>query len=45
MLKISNLHVKLEEEDKRILKGVDLTLQPRRQNGLKLPLQMRGKLL
>ena len=24
MLKINNLHVKLEEEDKRILKGVDL---------------------
>ncbi|MEM8787946.1 MAG: Fe-S cluster assembly ATPase SufC [Pseudomonadota bacterium] len=26
MLEISNLHVKLEEEDKRILKGVDLTV-------------------
>ena len=24
MLKINNLHVKLEEEDKQILKGVDL---------------------
>ncbi len=24
MLKIENLHVKLEEEDKAILKGVDL---------------------
>ena len=27
MLEISNLHVKLEEEDKAILKGVDLTVQ------------------
>ncbi len=27
MLKISNLHVKLEEEDKQILKGVDLELE------------------
>src|SRR5690349_19189229 len=26
MLKIENLHVKLEEEDKAILKGVDLTV-------------------
>ncbi|WP_371153328.1 Fe-S cluster assembly ATPase SufC [Jannaschia sp. 2305UL9-9] len=26
MLKIENLHVKLEEEDKRILKGIDLTV-------------------
>ena len=28
MLEIRNLHVKLEEEDKPILKGVDLTLEP-----------------
>ena len=28
MLNISNLHVKLEEEDKEILKGVDLTIEP-----------------
>ena len=28
MLEIKNLHVKLEEEDKRILKGVDLTVEP-----------------
>jgi len=28
MLKINNLHVKLEEEDKVILKGVDLTIEP-----------------
>ena len=27
MLKINNLHVKLEEEDKEILKGVDLTVE------------------
>ncbi len=27
MLKIKDLHVKLEEEDKRILKGVDLTVE------------------
>jgi len=27
MLKINNLHVKLEEEDKQILKGVDLTVE------------------
>ena len=27
MLEIKNLHVKLEEEDKVILKGVDLTLE------------------
>ncbi|QYX55450.1 Fe-S cluster assembly ATPase SufC [Roseovarius sp. SCSIO 43702] len=27
MLEIKNLHVKLEEEDKRILKGVDLTVE------------------
>ncbi|UWQ20601.1 Fe-S cluster assembly ATPase SufC [Jannaschia sp. W003] len=27
MLKIENLHVKLEEEDKRILRGVDLTVE------------------
>ncbi len=27
MLKISNLHVKLEEEDKVILRGVDLTVK------------------
>ena len=27
MLEIKNLHVKLEEEDKQILKGVDLTLE------------------
>ena len=27
MLKIENLHVKLEEEDKQILKGVDLTVE------------------
>ena len=29
MLKINNLHVKLEEEDKQILKGVDLTVAGR----------------
>ncbi|WP_193142371.1 Fe-S cluster assembly ATPase SufC [Meridianimarinicoccus sp. MJW13] len=28
MLEIKNLHVKLEEEDKRILKGVDLSIEP-----------------
>ena len=28
MLEINNLHVKLEEEDKQILKGVDLSLEP-----------------
>ena len=28
MLEIKNLHVKLEEEDKQILKGVDLSLEP-----------------
>ncbi|WP_146345499.1 Fe-S cluster assembly ATPase SufC [Falsiphaeobacter marinintestinus] len=28
MLEINNLHVKLEEEDKQILKGVDLTVEP-----------------
>ncbi len=28
MLKIENLHVKLEEEDKQILKGVDLVVKP-----------------
>ena len=28
MLQIKNLHVKLEEEDKFILKGVDLTVEP-----------------
>ncbi len=28
MLQIKNLHVKLEEEDKQILKGVDLTIEP-----------------
>ena len=28
MLNIKNLHVKLEEEDKQILKGVDLSLEP-----------------
>ncbi|PWE33111.1 Fe-S cluster assembly ATPase SufC [Maritimibacter sp. 55A14] len=28
MLEIKNLHVKLEEEDKQILKGVDLALEP-----------------
>ncbi len=28
MLKIKNLQVKLEEEDKQILKGVDLTVEP-----------------
>jgi len=28
MLEIRNLHVKLEEEDKAILKGVDLTVEP-----------------
>ena len=27
MLKINNLHVKLEEEDKAILKGVDLNVK------------------
>ena len=27
MLEIRNLHVKLEEEDKPILKGVDLTIE------------------
>ena len=28
MLEIKNLQVKLEEEDKQILKGVDLTVEP-----------------
>ena len=28
MLEIKNLHVKLQEEDKQILKGVDLTIEP-----------------
>ncbi|MCM2562223.1 Fe-S cluster assembly ATPase SufC [Lutimaribacter sp. EGI FJ00015] len=28
MLEIKNLHVRLEEEDKKILKGVDLTVEP-----------------
>ena len=28
MLEIKNLHVKLQEEDKQILKGVDLTVEP-----------------
>ncbi|QOL80165.1 Fe-S cluster assembly ATPase SufC [Pseudooceanicola spongiae] len=28
MLEINNLHVKLEEEDKQILKGVDLKIEP-----------------
>lgn len=28
MLEIKNLHVKLEEEDKQILKGVDLAIEP-----------------
>ncbi|WP_372603716.1 Fe-S cluster assembly ATPase SufC [Actibacterium sp.] len=28
MLEIKNLHVKLEEEDKQILKGVNLTIEP-----------------
>ena len=28
MLEIKNLNVKLEEEDKQILKGVDLTVEP-----------------
>jgi len=28
MLNIENLHVKLEEEDKQILKGVNLSLEP-----------------
>ena len=27
MLEIKNLHVKLEEEEKQILKGVDLTVE------------------
>ena len=27
MLNINDLHVKLEEEDKQILKGVDLTVE------------------
>ncbi|MGB3316306.1 MAG: ATP-binding cassette domain-containing protein, partial [Albidovulum sp.] len=27
MLEIKNLHVKLEEEDKQILKGVNLTVE------------------
>ena len=28
MLEIKDLHVKLEEEDKQILKGVDLKIEP-----------------
>ncbi|MDP5336423.1 MAG: ATP-binding cassette domain-containing protein, partial [Paracoccaceae bacterium] len=28
MLEIKNLHVKLEAEDKAILKGVDLVIEP-----------------
>jgi len=28
MLEIKNLHVQLEEEDKKILKGVNLSLDP-----------------
>jgi Fe-S cluster assembly ATP-binding protein len=37
MLKISNLQVKLEDEDKQILKGVDLTIEPGRVHAIMGP--------
>ncbi|HHN73062.1 MAG TPA: Fe-S cluster assembly ATPase SufC [Thermopetrobacter sp.] len=37
MLEIKNLHVKLEEEDKQILKGVDLTVEPGRVHAIMGP--------
>ena len=37
MLTIKNLHVKLEEEDKQILKGVDLTVEPGRVHAIMGP--------
>ncbi|MCC0065368.1 MAG: Fe-S cluster assembly ATPase SufC [Defluviimonas sp.] len=37
MLKIQNLHVKLEDEDKPILKGVDLTVEPGRVHAIMGP--------
>lgn len=37
MLKISNLQVKLEDEDKQILKGVDLTVEPGRVHAIMGP--------
>ncbi len=37
MLKINNLHVKLEEEDKAILKGVDLTVEAGRVHAIMGP--------
>ncbi|HUF87827.1 MAG TPA: Fe-S cluster assembly ATPase SufC [Thermohalobaculum sp.] len=37
MLEIKNLHVKLEDEDKAILKGVDLTVEPGRVNAIMGP--------
>ena len=37
MLDIRNLHVKLEEEDKQILKGVDLTVEARRVHAIMGP--------
>ena len=37
MLRINNLHVKLEEEDKQILKGVDLTVEAGRVHAIMGP--------
>ncbi len=37
MLEIKNLHVKLEDEDKRILKGVDLAVEPGRVHAIMGP--------
>ena len=37
MLKISNLQVKLEDEDKQILKGVELTIEPGRVHAIMGP--------
>jgi Fe-S cluster assembly ATP-binding protein len=37
MLEIRNLHVKLEEEDKAILKGVDLTVEAGRVHAIMGP--------
>ena len=37
MLEIKNLHVKLQEEDKQILKGVDLTVEAGRVHAIMGP--------